>query len=150
MPVTTLAAWEHAQVRTTASGGSEAWKEQIAVQMLAARPLPATGDAELVVAYRVGPRRSWLNLRKPSIDALGSVLGSGSRRWHPRDGRIRRAYRAKSIRIWDGRSRSTTGGDIAVTASLEQPLGSRSQVSEARSGDDPAGARPEWLRHEPV
>lgn len=29
-----------------------------------------------------------MSLWKPAIDALGGILGEGSRRWHPRDDRI--------------------------------------------------------------
>jgi hypothetical protein len=38
----------------------------------------------------VGPGRNWLNLWKPTIDALGPLLGSAQpgKLWNPRDGRI--------------------------------------------------------------
>ena len=84
-----LADWAHARVTTTVSPSTEAWKQQIADQVASAPPLPARGGAALIVSFKVGPGRAWHNLWKPAIDALGHVLGlSGSRRWHPRDGRI--------------------------------------------------------------
>jgi hypothetical protein len=77
-------------VRTTASATTKAYKEQIRDQLGHARELPA-GPVDLGVAFVVGPRRNWLNLWKPTIDALGALLGiDGARPWHPRDGRITR------------------------------------------------------------
>ena len=89
-PITLLGAdgWHHAHVRTTTSAGSLAWKQEIANQVASVEPLRTLGHAELVVAYTVGPGRAWVNLWKPSIDALGRILGPGPRQWHPRDGRI--------------------------------------------------------------
>lgn len=44
----------------------------------------------LQVAFTVGARRNWLNLWKPTIDAMEQILGRSQpeRQWHPRDGRI--------------------------------------------------------------
>ena len=36
----------------------------------------------------VGPGRNWANLWKPVVDALGPVLGEGSRPFHPQDDRV--------------------------------------------------------------
>ena len=38
----------------------------------------------------IGPRRNWLNLWKPTIDALDALLGQmvPAQPWHPREGRI--------------------------------------------------------------
>lgn len=76
-------------IRTTASSQSTAFEEQINDQLAHANPLP-DGPIRLYISYRVGPRRSWPNLWKPTIDALGHLLGrtSPDRLWHPRDGRI--------------------------------------------------------------
>lgn len=51
--------------------------------------LPA-GPVRLQISFTVGPRRNWLNLGKPTIDALDPLLGRtrSDRDWHPRDGRI--------------------------------------------------------------
>jgi hypothetical protein len=77
------------RVRTSASYEKPAYKEAIRDQMPAATPLPEGGVA-LQLAFIVGPRRTWANLWKPTIDALGAVLGrdDGAREWNIRDGRI--------------------------------------------------------------
>ncbi len=74
--------------RTTASAERAAYKEQIAQALDRARLLPE-GPVALDIAFCTGPSRSWTNLWKPSIDALGAVLGdAGDRPWHPNDGRV--------------------------------------------------------------
>jgi hypothetical protein len=77
------------KVRTTASASTTAYKQQIYDQMTGASPLPE-GAVALEIGFVVGPRRNWLNLWKPTIDALDRLLGrtSPDREWHPRDGRI--------------------------------------------------------------
>jgi hypothetical protein len=42
----------------------------------------------VVIGFRCGPGGNWLNLWKPTIDALGPLVGEGNRRWNPRDGTI--------------------------------------------------------------
>lgn len=76
-------------VRTTASGSSTAFKREIHDQLVNAREL-AEGALAMQLSFVVGPRRNWLNLWKPTIDALGLFLGRSrpNRAWHPRDGRI--------------------------------------------------------------
>lgn len=76
-------------VRTSASIQSSAFKWEIHEQLADAPPL-AEGAVALHVSFVVGPRRSWRNLWKPTIDALERLLGRSTpeRRWHPRDGRI--------------------------------------------------------------
>ena len=78
-----------ARVRTTASTSTTAYKQQISDQPGDAAELPA-GPIALELAFRVGPRRNWLDLWKPTIDALDRLLGRAhpDREWHPRDGRI--------------------------------------------------------------
>jgi hypothetical protein len=76
-------------VTTSASTSSSAYKKQIRDQAAWARPLP--GDAlALQLAFVVGPQRAWPNLWKPTIDALGSILGHdhAAPEWNVRDGRI--------------------------------------------------------------
>ena len=83
-------AWSQVfDVRTTASAGTSAFKEQIDQQLTEARVLP-DGPLRLHIGFVVGPRRNWPNLWKPTIDALGKLLGltAPDRPWHPRDGRI--------------------------------------------------------------
>ncbi|WP_432506687.1 hypothetical protein [Kineococcus arenarius] len=77
------------QVRTTASASTTAYKQQIHDQLCAAVALPE-GPVAMEVSFTVGPRRNWLNLWKPTIDALEALLGRSlpERAWHPRDGRI--------------------------------------------------------------
>jgi hypothetical protein len=50
----------------------------------------ADGPVRLDLAFLVGENRNWLALWKPTIDALGPLLGhdSGADEWNPRDGRI--------------------------------------------------------------
>lgn len=76
-------------VRTTASGATAAYKEQIDEQLNGADELP-DGPISLELSFVVGPARNWLNLWKPTIDALERLLGRTrpDRAWHPRDGRI--------------------------------------------------------------
>jgi hypothetical protein len=76
-------------VRTTASSETKAYKEQVHAAVAHASELldPAV---HLQIAFMVGPQRNWLNLWKPTIDALDPLLGrtQPDRNWHPRDGRI--------------------------------------------------------------
>jgi hypothetical protein len=76
-------------IRTTASASSTAYKQQIHDQLDKADELP-DGPVTLQIAFAVGPGRNWLNLWKPTVDALGPLLGSTEpdKQWHPRDGRI--------------------------------------------------------------
>lgn len=78
-----------AMVRTTASVSTKAYKQQISDQLAGASEL-VDGPVALELAFTVGPRRNWLNLWKPTIDALDRLLGRTrpGRDWHPRDGRI--------------------------------------------------------------
>ena len=77
------------RVPTTASDDSRAYKEQVRHGVGTAKELPE-GPVTLQVSFVVGPRRSWLNLWKPTIDALEPLLGRApnQREWNPRDGRI--------------------------------------------------------------
>jgi hypothetical protein len=81
---------EHSfQVTTSASTEKAAYKEAVRDQVMAAAPLPEGGVA-LQLAFVVGPGRAWANLWKPTIDALGAVLGrdDSATQWNTRDGRI--------------------------------------------------------------
>ena len=75
--------------RTTASVETAAYKKQIHATVASAAELPA-GPVRLELAFVVGPGRNWLNLWKPTIDALDPILGRShpDRAWHPLDGRI--------------------------------------------------------------
>jgi hypothetical protein len=76
-------------ITTSASGTTVAYKEQIADQLGRGAELPS-GPVALESSFIVGQRRNWLNLWKPTIDALDQLLGRTrpDRAWHPRDGRI--------------------------------------------------------------
>jgi hypothetical protein len=77
------------QVTTTTSASTSAYEKQIHEQISAADLLPDDAIA-LQLAFVVGPRRSWPNLWKATIDSLGSILGheEGASQWNARDGRI--------------------------------------------------------------
>lgn len=65
------------------------YKNQVRRAVADAAELPA-GPVRLELAFVVGPGRNWLNLWKPTIDALDPLLGRTrpDRDWHPLDGRI--------------------------------------------------------------
>jgi hypothetical protein len=76
-------------VRTSASSQTKAYKEQVRAAVAQAVQIRA-GGVHLQLAFVVGPHRNWLNLWKPTIDALDPLLGRTrpDRDWHPKDGRI--------------------------------------------------------------
>jgi len=78
------------RVRTTASTDSSTYKEEIHGHLPDEDLLLPPGPVALEIAFVVGPGRVWTNLWKPTIDALGSLLGPSSppRDWHPDDGRV--------------------------------------------------------------
>jgi hypothetical protein len=78
------------RLRTTASAETTEYKQQIHEQLTASgtRPMPAGSPMSAVIGFRCGPARNWLNLWKPTIDALGPLIGEGNRMWSPRDGAI--------------------------------------------------------------
>ena len=90
IPASTTAAFDRCYtVRTTASSQSPVFKEQIRDRLATATPLPP-GPVRVQISFTVGPGRNWLNLWKPTIDALGQILGRapGAGLWAPLDGRI--------------------------------------------------------------
>jgi len=76
-------------IRTSASSQSPEFKQQISDQLSAA-PSLLSGPIRMQLSFTVGTTRNWLNLWKPTIDALGQILGytPGRGPWHPLDGRI--------------------------------------------------------------
>ena len=76
-------------VHTNASASSAEYKWQIHDQVARHAVSLPDGPVTLELAFTVG-RRNWLNLWKPTIDALEPLLGrtTPGRDWHPRDGRI--------------------------------------------------------------
>ncbi|UAL29284.1 hypothetical protein K8W59_16155 [Nocardioides rotundus] len=76
-------------VRTSVAADTRAYKEKVRDAVSTADELPE-GDVQLQIAFATGPGRNWLNLWKPTIDALDPILGRSQpeREWHPQDGRI--------------------------------------------------------------
>lgn len=82
------AALTRTSIELTISPERREWNEQIAVAV-GQHPSSQTGrEVEVDLTFRVSPRRNWVTLWKPAIDALGGVLGEDDRPWHPRDHRI--------------------------------------------------------------
>ena len=75
-------------VDLTADATSEAAYQQEIRAQLADRDVLGDGPLELELAFLVGPTRDWVSLWKPTVDALGPLLGETNRQWHPKDGRI--------------------------------------------------------------
>lgn len=77
------------RARTTASFETRAFKEQVRAALATTDEIPP-GPVALQISFSVSRRRNWLNLWKPTIDALDPLLGRTrvDRDWHPRDGRI--------------------------------------------------------------
>lgn len=66
------------------------YKERINAAVADEAELPP-GPVRLELSFVVGPNRNWLELWKPTIDALEPLLGrdpTEKRPWHPSDGRI--------------------------------------------------------------
>lgn len=78
-----------AEVTTTVSASTTAFKEEISKQIKDLEELPP-GPVRLNIAFTVGPHRAWANVWKPTIDSLDRLLGRTrpDRPWHPLDGRI--------------------------------------------------------------
>lgn len=78
-----------ATVETTAAADTPAYKLQVRDQ-LPSSGLPEDCPVRLELSFVVGPSRNWINLWKPTIDALDPILGRtrAEREWHPKDGRI--------------------------------------------------------------
>lgn len=76
-------------VETSAAADAAAYKAQVRDQLPAAGLIPP-GPVRLELSFVVGPSRNWMNLWKPTIDALDPILGRTytEREWHPKDGRI--------------------------------------------------------------
>jgi hypothetical protein len=92
---------------TTAAADTRAFKEQVAD---AVPVLEAAEDAlEVQISYRLSSHRNWSTLWKPTIDALGGVLGipDPARPFMPRDDRIVRLGLHRAID-------ASLGWDIAI------------------------------------
>jgi Holliday junction resolvase RusA-like endonuclease len=79
------------KVRTTSSAQSPAWKHEVAAACGAAAPQNhLAGALALEIHYRLSAGRNWAQLWKPTIDALGAVLGvpNPMRPFAPNDDRL--------------------------------------------------------------
>lgn len=76
-------------VELSVSYEREAYKIAVS-DALAGVPALPEGPVGVELAFVVGSGRIWLSLWKPTIDALGAILGHdlGATEWNPRDGRI--------------------------------------------------------------
>jgi hypothetical protein len=82
---------EHFSCAAGAGAQEKRWKEGVrsALMQAGAQQLPA-GLVEARVAWRCSARRNWVWLWKPTIDAMGPILGQADPRnpYHPNDDRI--------------------------------------------------------------
>jgi hypothetical protein len=74
---------------TKASRQRVTYKREVRDQLAHLSAIPP-GPVRLEIAWVISPRRNWINLWKPTIDALTPLLGATTpdREWHPLDGRI--------------------------------------------------------------
>jgi hypothetical protein len=100
-------------VRTSASSESPAYKQQVNASLANVTEL-APGPVRLQIAFTVGPSRNWLNLWKPTIDALDPLLGRAQpdRDWNPNDGRITELGLHVTID-------TALGNDVVITLATE-------------------------------
>ena len=94
----------HVSTRTSVSATSPAWKAALAAAVGRQESAGRSGPVEVGIRFGVSPRRNWVTLWKPAIDALGGILGEGHRPWHPRDDRISLLVLERELRAeleWD-------------------------------------------------
>lgn len=102
--------WSFASAESSRPKDSGEWKADIDAQLRAQVATPLEAMLEVQIAYVLEPSWNWAALWKPTIDALGAVLGEGPRRYNVRDDRIvrlglhraalRRSPRRTSIGVW--------------------------------------------------
>ena len=83
--------WSRFAAWLTGSSQTVVWKQQLADALAATGPVVVEeGPVALHVAFRVSAQRNWASLWKPTIDALGGILGldKPDQPFHPRDDRI--------------------------------------------------------------
>lgn len=88
-----LYGWNFAAVETRSSTAYSAWKGEIVNQLVTqVSEVVTAGSVDLQLCFRVSRRRNWAYLWKPTIDALGVILGEKDRNrpFHPDDDRILR------------------------------------------------------------
>lgn len=102
------ASWHFARAETSEPKDTAAWKHDIDRQIRAQAASAVEGPVELQVSYIAEPAWNWAVLWKPTIDALGAIVGDGIRPFHPLDDRIVRL--ALHRRVETRRPRRTTIG----------------------------------------
>jgi hypothetical protein len=104
---------------TTASAATDDFKQQIADRLSAVRQL-SHGPLRMQISFAAGPSGNWINLWKPTIDALVPLLGRdpyGATKWSPLDGRI--TDLALHLKVDQALGNKV---QIAISASLIQPV----------------------------
>jgi hypothetical protein len=98
---------------------SQEFKKHIRDQLTGVPTLPE-GPVNLDLAFKLGRTRNWINLWKPTIDALDPILGRTrpDRDWHPRDGRV-----VELALHRDSRPDSGKHITVALEANLHHPPG---------------------------
>jgi len=80
--------WSHFACAVVGSTAKPEWKSGLRTALAGSRPsLLPPGPAEVQLVWRCSPARNWASLWKPSVDAMGPVLGK-PRPFHPNDDRI--------------------------------------------------------------
>jgi hypothetical protein len=80
--------WAFASAETSQPKDSREWKVDIDDQIRGQVSRPVDALLEVQIAYVVEPSWNWAALWKPTIDALGAIVGEASRPFNARDDRI--------------------------------------------------------------
>jgi len=82
--------WGHFSCSAGSGTGEKQWKAGLKADLAASKPqLLPPGPVEVHLAWRCSPMRNWVNLWKPTGDAMGPVLGESVQRgFNPKDDRI--------------------------------------------------------------
>jgi hypothetical protein len=107
------------RARTTASSQTRLTRSRCA-QPLRTLPRFPRAAVQLQISFVVGPHRNWINLWKPTMDALDPLLGRtrADRDWHPQDGRITSLGLHRDVD-------PSLGHDVLVTIAAEPPVTGR-------------------------
>jgi hypothetical protein len=85
-----MSGWQHFACSSGCGADSRRWKGKLRDELahMSPQPLPV-GPVEAHLAWHCSALRNWVNLWKPTGDAMGPVLGEQSREgFHPYDDRI--------------------------------------------------------------
>ena len=83
--------WKHVSIRAGSGAGTTAWKAKLRETLARSGSKPlGPGRVDVQLAWRCSPGRNWVNLWKPTGDAMGPVLGEpfADRPFYPNDDRI--------------------------------------------------------------